>query len=267
MLLIAGLSAGFLAGLLGVGGGILLVPVLRFLAPSLGLEGSHSFHIIVATSMAVVVPTALHSARAHAKRGSVDWHLFKYWAPSLAVGAFGASFAGGWLSTLALSLVFASVASLLGVRFLTAPSANMAAVLPVEPSKQLAKPTQVSLGILIGAIAAWMGIGGGTLLVPTFQALRMGMHKAVGTSAALGFIVATPALIGWIISGWSSTNLAQGQLGFVNVYVLLIILPCALFAAPFGVRVAHTLPDFGLKCAFGCFLIAASALILIKALH
>jgi uncharacterized membrane protein YfcA len=291
ILVIAGLGAGYLAGLLGVGGGILLVPVLRMLAPSLGLPESHSFHTIVATSMAVVVPTALRSAYAHAARGSVDAPLFKTWAPSLALGAFIAGFMGGMLSTLVLSLVFASVASLLGLRFLMTPATKPTAETsakstPLDPitshkakssfisiralfgqNESIRRARMMGLGAVIGALAAWMGIGGGTLLVPTFQALRIGMHRAVGTSAALGIVVATPALIGWIISGWSLTSLAQGYLGFVNLYLLAVLLPCALSAAPWGVRMAHRLPDYALKRAFGCFLVVASVLIIIKAAY
>jgi uncharacterized protein len=258
ILAVAGLSAGILAGLLGVGGGILLVPLLRLLADRLGLPPDHAMHIAVATSMAVIVPTAISSTRGHAQRGAVDQPILRRWGPAMAIGALAASLSGGWISTLGLSLVFALTAGFIGVRMALGLGAR-------EGAGQLpAIPQQIGLAGLIGAISAWMGIGGGTLSVPALSRFGTAMHRAVGTGAALGLAISVPALLGWIASGWPEYGFSVKQLGFVNVPIAAVLLPATLLAAPWGVRLAHHLPAAKLKRLFGVFLLLSAVAIILR---
>jgi uncharacterized protein len=250
-LLLVGMLAGVLAGLLGVGGGIIIVPALRFLGPSLGLPDDHLMHIAVATSAAVIIPTSLVSARGHAKRGAIDWSLLKIWGPLMALGAGAAALFGGAISSGGLALIFALVAGLVGAQMaLVAKPPALAQRLP-------APPIQAGVAGGIGALSALMGIGGGTLSVPTLNLFSYPMHKAVACGAALGVFISLPAFLGWIYSGWG-TQMPGPSLGFVNLLLVIVLLPPMLLMAPFGVRLAHKLPAAHLRRVFGVFLIFTS---------
>jgi uncharacterized protein len=242
-----GALAGILAGLLGVGGGIVVVPALRLLAAPLQLPTGHLMHIAVATSAAVILPTSLISARAHAKRGALDTELMWRWGPWMAAGSFCAALAGGRIASDALAIVFAAVAAVVGLHMARASSGfKLGDALP-------GIPMQWAIAGAVGVVSSWMGIGGGTLSVPILTLYQTPVHRAVGTGAALGVFIAAPALAGWIISGWG--RIEGGYLGFVNLPLAALLLVPMVILAPFGAQLAHFLPAQRLKRLFGVFLI------------
>jgi uncharacterized protein len=252
-----GVLAGLLAGLLGVGGGIVIVPALRWLGHGLGLPAEHVMHIAVATSMAVIVPTTLRSAFAHHARGAVDIAKLIQWAPFAALGSFCAGLVAGRIPTQGLSLVFGIVALWAGLR--------MVLETKVAPNqRQLAAWLERTIAASIGVLSCWMGIGGGTLSVPTLSWLGVPPHRAVGTGAALGAAIAIPGLAGLVWSGLGVTGQTRWHIGFVDLELLVVLLPFSLLMAPVGVMLAHRLPAASLKRVFGIFLCAASVSMLLS---
>jgi uncharacterized protein len=253
---IVGALAGLLAGLLGVGGGIVIVPALRWLSGPLGLPAEHVMHVAVATSMAVIVPTAIRSAFAHHRRGTVDLDRLRQWAPFAAAGSLIAGLVAGHIPTGGLSLIFGLVALWAGIRMVQ-PSRNQ--------ERQITLPVFAdrSIAAAIGMLSCWMGIGGGTLSVPTLSLLGEAPHRAVGTGAALGAAIATPGLLGLIWSGWGVTGYTRWHIGFVDLRLVALLLPLSLLCAPFGARLAHQLAAARLKKTFGIFLCIAALSMLV----
>jgi len=259
VLAVAGLTAGFAAGLFGVGGGIVVVPVLRFLADSLGWPPQQAMHFAVATSAAAVLPTAISSARAHARQGTVDGELVRLWAPPTALAAVTASAVAGRVSTAGLTFVFAFFAAAVGLRMATgrawprrgAPGAGVHRL----------------LATLVGWFSSWMGIGAGTLGVPTMTALGVPMHRAVGTAAMLGVFVSGAALLGWLWSGRHAAPVAGPSVGFVQLLPLVAMLVPMLVLAPLGARLAKSLPADMLRRIFGLFLLCVSVALFDRALR
>jgi uncharacterized protein len=199
LLLLIGAVAGWAAGLLGVGGGIIIVPALHFLAEPLGLPPEHVMHIAAATSTAVIVPTALRSALLHYRRGAVDMDILKRWMIPAGLAGLIATGTSRWIPTGALALLFAVVATVVGL--------NLASGW-LQRHKAWPWPTpgrERIYAALLGLVSAWMGIGGGTVGYPVMTAHGLPPHRAVGTGATLGLAISIPALIGWSISGWGQT--------------------------------------------------------------
>lgn len=248
LLAVTGFVAGILAGLLGVGGGIVIVPVLYYVFSYLGIDEAVRMHLAVGTSLATIIPTSIRSARAHFQRGAVDGQLLRQWGPAMFAGAV----VGAWLATLAdfrvLTSVFAGVALVV--------SLHMAFGRP-EWRLAHAPPTgapAVPLAAVIGTVSAMMGIGGGTLSVPVLSLCGFPIHRAVGTAAAFGMIIAIPAVIGFVIGGIGAPGLPPLSAGYVNVLGFAIIVPMTIVAAPYGARLAHSLSQPRLRQAFALFL-------------
>ncbi|MCC5794204.1 MAG: sulfite exporter TauE/SafE family protein [Chromatiales bacterium] len=243
-----GLGAGIIAGLLGVGGGIVVVPVLYHVLGLLDVDITVRMHIAVGTSLATIIPTSIRSLRAHGKRGSFDEQLFRTWAPGLVCGGLAGAAIAGLAEFRLLVSVFAVVAGLVALQ--------MAFGLPERP--QLLQVTgRVAgslLGGLTGMLSAMMGIGGGTLAVPLLSLGGVPIHRAVGTSAGFGLLIAVPATAGFILSGWQQEALPPLSFGYVNLAGVLVIIPASLLTVPFGVRLAHTLRQQTLRRAFAVFL-------------
>lgn len=249
LLAVTGLAGGTLAGLLGVGGGIVVVPVLYWIFGYLDVDPTVRMHLAVGTSLATIIPTSVRSARAHARRQSFDPVLFRRWAPAMAIGAL----LGTWLATLAsfaaLTSVFGVVGLVMAVQMgLGNPAWRLAGTMPGGFSGSGVLPG------LIGGLSAMMGIGGGTLSVPAMTLCGTAMHKAVGTSAAFGLVISVPATAGFMLGGWNAVGLPPYSLGYVNGLGLLIIVPTTLLSVPLGVHLAHSLSQNGLRRAFGVFL-------------
>lgn len=251
-MLCTGAIAGVLAGLLGVGGGIVIVPVLFILFDYLDIPPQISMHIAVATSLATIIPTSISSARSHHKKGSIDIDMLKSWAPLIFIGAAIGGVLSKYLASSSLTLIFGVIALLVSI--------NMALPKKVVIADELPKGV-VGKGLLpsfIGGFSALMGIGGGTLSVPILSAFSFPIHRAVGTASAFGLVIAIPAVIGFIWSGWSADLRPPYSIGYVSIPAAVLIFSVSVFTAPLGAKLAHSLNPANLKKAFALFLFITS---------
>ncbi len=243
-----GCISGVLAGLLGVGGGIVIVPVLFILFDFLDISPNLIMHVAVATSLATIIPTSLSSARAHQRKGAIDTALFTQWAPVIFAGALLGGIMSKYLDAHALILIFGLIALFVAL--------NMA--LPKKYILATSLPKNIlSRGLLpsfIGMISALMGIGGGTLSVPLLSAFSVPIHRAIGTASAFGLVIAVPAVIGFIWAGWSVPHRPSLSLGYVNIPAAFLIFSASVITAPLGARLAHSLNPDRLKKLFAIFL-------------
>jgi uncharacterized membrane protein YfcA len=244
----AGAFAGVLAGLLGVGGGIVIVPVLFIVFDIFEVDPGVRMHVAVGTSLATIVLTSTSSARAHLKRGSVDTALIRQWAPWLALGVVSGSIIGGLVSGEVLTGVFGVIAILVALNFGLRPDAK--ALADSLPGRWV----QRAIGGGIGLFSVMMGIGGGTLTVPILSTFNYPIRKAVGTAAAIGLMISVPGVIGFLWSGLDVPNRPYGSLGYVNLIGFALIVPASTLCAPLGARIAHAIDTRLLKRLFGLFL-------------
>lgn len=248
-----GAVAGFMAGLLGVGGGIILVPGLYMIFEqvhgSVPFDMGHLMHICVGTSLAIIIPTGLSSARAHYRRGGVEIKVLKDVGVGVVIGVCIATLMAGMFDIKTMKMIFATALLLLG------------ALMIIDPSKLVqrsALPGQPIIGIagsIIGALSALIGIGGATMSVPYMTIHGMKIHKAVGTASALGLIISIPAALGYVIIGWGAAGLPPYSLGYVNMLAWLCIIPASVLCAPWGAAVAHKVSVKTLRVMFGMFVI------------
>jgi uncharacterized membrane protein YfcA len=252
-LLATGLVAGVLAGLLGVGGGIVIVPVLYHLFTLLGVDESVRMHAAVGTSLATIIPTSIMSSRAHKKRGSLDMALIKRLMPSVVVGVIIGSVASRFLSGASLTAVFATIALLVAVNMaFKRDGFAVADGLPGTAGTAL-------LGSGIGGISTLMGIGGGTLSVPILNALRVPMHTAVGTGAMLGMVISFPGALAFILNGLDVPLRPPFSLGYVNLLGFALIVPATLATTGWGAKLAHSINAKRLRQVFAVFLALTAA--------
>lgn len=256
-----GVIGGILAGLLGVGGGIVIVPVLEFVLGLLGVPVEIRMHVAVATSLAVIIPTSISSARAHHARAAVDIPLAKRWAVFILFGAILGIVIASQVQGVVLSAVFGVVALLVAIKM----------ALPLDDvTLTAAVPKGILTGAVpatIGAISTMMGIGGGTLSVPALTLMNTPIHRAVGTSALFGLLISIPGAVGFAIAGWDHPQLPAASLGFVNLVGFALIAPVTVLAAPLGARIAHALNRRNLSLLFGLFLLLVSARMLFRAVQ
>ena len=248
-----------LAGLLGVGGGIVIVPAVELGLDWYGVPSDFRMHIAVATSLAVIIPTSISSARAHHRRGAVDVALAWRWSPMIAVGAFIGVFIASQVSGATLTAVFGVVAFLVAVKLM----------LPLD-DKTLTNevPSNAAVGVIplsIGAISSLMGIGGGTFTVSTLTLMGESIHKAVGTSALFGLLISVPGAIGFVVAGWGMEQLPPASLGYVNLAGFAVIASTTVLAAPVGAHIAHALSRRALSMSFGLFLLLVAVRMLWQA--
>jgi len=255
----AGAAGGLLAGLLGVGGGIIIVPVLDLALVAAGVDPTVAMHIAVATSMATIVPTSISSSRSHAKRGSVDFAVVRRWTPPIVIGALAGSLVASSVDARVLAGVFGVVAALAALKM----------VLPLD---QMVLRPSIPGGLAgavlpgsIGAISAMMGIGGGTLSVPSMTLCGEPVHKAVGTAALLGLCISLPATIGYLLAQPAGAAMPPWTIGWVSLPGFAIIAPVSWVVAPLGARLAHSLDRRKLSAAFGAFLLLVAARMLYRA--
>lgn len=247
-LLATGLVAGIIAGLLGVGGGIVIVPVLYYMFSALDVDANVLMHVAVGTSLATILATGTSSARAHWKRGSVDMELLKSWWWAIGLGVIGGATLAGNISGGALTTVFGIVALIVSANMLFRKEGSaLAEKLPGSPLKE-------ALGFFIGGISVMMGIGGGTLGVPTLTLFAYPIRKAVGTAAAIGLIIAVPGTLMSIYFGLDAAGRPPFSIGYVNLVGFFLIIPASTLAAPLGVKIAHAIDPSRLKLIFALFL-------------
>ena len=248
----AGIFGGILAGLLGVGGGIVIVPALYLALSSAGMEPAVTMQVAVGTSLATIVFTSLSSGYGHYRRGAIDMDLLRLWAPSLLVGVIAGALLGGYVSGYILIAVFAIVAALVAIDMIFRRTKE-----GPEP-KSFSKGVWAGLGTITGALSAMMGIGGGTIGVPLLNFLGYDIRRAVGTSAAIGFVIGLPGAIVYALAGLGVEGLPPFSVGYVNLIAAAVIIPLSTSFAHVGVRLAHSIPRRTLRLAFGVFLLLTS---------
>jgi uncharacterized membrane protein YfcA len=244
----AGLAAGVVAGLFGVGGGIVLVPVLAEVWSILGVDEGLRMPLAVGTSLATILPTAIRSTMGHDRKGAVDWDVLRSWAMPTVLGAI-------------LGIVLARVIGGAGLTFVFGIGA-LALALVIGLMREEARigdgPPQGPLKWVYasgnGLLSAMMGIGGGTIGATVLRLYGFSMHRAIGTSAGFGFLIAMPGALGMIVNGWGASGLPSMSLGFVNLIGVALITPATWIAAPLGVALAHYLERKTLRRVFALFL-------------
>ena len=249
----AGLAAGFLAGLLGIGGGIVMTPTLYLVFGVTEVDPAIRMHAALATSLGIIVPTAISSVRAHWRRGSVDARLARRWGLPLAIGAAAGAGVATLVDSTTLVLVFASLASVMAIKMLMPLEGIQVADAMPGGAANLVVPGA------IGLVSSVMGIGGATFSVPYMTLYGTPMHRAVGTAACLGLVVSVVAVAGFATGGLVRGASPPYSLGFVNLPAVAVVAPLSVLAAPLGARAAHALTRRQLSILFGIFL-AASAI-------
>jgi len=251
-MLATGTVAGVLAGLFGIGGGIVIVPVLETALGFVGVDPAIRMHVAVGTSLATIIPTSISSARAHHARKSVDVDIVKRWAVFVLVGALLGAWVASMVHSRVLAIVFASLAFLVAVKMLLFPeSRNLAEEVPRGPLVPII-PTA------IGGFSSMMGIGGGTFSVMTLTLFNEPIHRAVGTAALFGLVISLPGMLGFAVAGWGDPRIPAGSLGYVSLIGFACIAPATVLAAPLGAKIAHGFSAKRLNMLFGAFLILAS---------
>lgn len=247
-LLATGLFAGLIAGLLGIGGGIVLVPVLEYALGLVDFPAAWRMHVAVATSLATIIPTAIASSRAHHARGGIDWEVARAWAPGMLLGGLVGSAVAARVDAVMLSAVFGSISLLAAIK-LALPLDHVR--LRETPPRGLAGS---AIALFIGSVSTMMGIGGGTLSVPAMTLTGGPVHRAVGTAAFFGLLLAVPGTIGYLLAT-PDQHLPGVTVGLVSFAALLLVAPTSTLMAPVGARLAHRLNQRRLSQIFALFLI------------
>jgi len=258
LLILIGAFAGVLAGMLGVGGGIVLVPAFFYAFSVLGYGSDSLFQICLGTSLATIIVTSLRSVAAHNKKGAVDWEILKTWAPGIIIGAvIGVTIATSLRST-TLQGIFGILAMFVGLYMAFGRSEwRLGDAMPKGPLRLILSP-------LLGFLSVLMGIGGGSFGVPVMSLYNTPIHRAVATAAGFGVIIAVPSVIGFLLSNPGQTP--PWTLGAVNIPSFFLIIGMTLITTPYGVKLAHSMNPKPLKRAFGIFLLLVAMNMLRKAL-
>ena len=244
-----GVTVGFLAGLFGIGGGMIMVPMLVFVFTAKGFPAEHMMHLSLATSMATIVFTSLSSVRAHHRHGAVDWRVARAMAPGIVVGALAATLIAGFIPTRPLAIAFTG--------FMFYAAAQMFFEVKPKPARQL--PGAAGLfgaGAGIGALSSVLAAGGAFLSIPFLARCNVPLKRAVGTAAANGFPIAAAGTAGYVLNGLRVSDLPEGSLGFVYLPALALIVLASMPMAPLGARLAHRLPVRRLRIIFALMLFA-----------
>jgi len=257
-LIITGIFAGILAGLLGVGGGIVIVPVLFFLFQSYGVSAESAMPIATATSLATIVFTSISSFRSHKQKGNVDFKLLKRWAGLIFVGVLIGSYLVTCVDGTWLTILFGVIATLSALNMLlrTGKSALF--------QKLPGKTGQTAMGVCIGLFSSMVGIGGGTISVPLLTIYNYPTHKAVGTASAIGMIIAIPSALIMLTFGSTPSDAPVGTFGLVNIIGFLCIVPLTVCFAPVGAAIATKLDAKKLKKVFAVVLLITGIRMLVS---
>lgn len=252
ILLLMGAAGGFAAGLLGIGGGMVLVPFITMIFTAKGFPPQLVVHMAIATSLATIMFTSLSSVRAHHKHGAVQWRIVALLAPGIVAGSWVGPWIGKQMNTALLSLVFAL--------FVTFSALQMILNKKPAPGRELpGTPGMFAAGGVIGTVAGLVGAGGGFISVPFMAWCNVRIHQAVATSAALGFPIALSGTLSNIYFGWSEPGLPQYSLGFIYLPALAVIVAASVTMAPLGARTAHRMDVVALKRAFAVVLFGLAA--------
>jgi len=244
-----GAAVGFLAGLLGIGGGMVLVPMLFFVFTAKGFAGEHLMHLSLATGLATIMFTSLSSVRAHHRHGGVDWAVARAMAPGIMAGSLAAALAAGLIPSRPLAVFFTG--------FMFYAAAQMFVEVKPKAARQLpGRPGLFAAGAAIGAVSSVLAAGGAFMTIPFLAWCNMPLKRAIGTAAAVGFPIALAGSAGYVVQGLRTTGLPEGTLGYVYVPALALIVAASMPMAPLGARLAHRLPVRRLRVVFSLMLLA-----------
>lgn len=251
--LFLGAFSGFFAGMLGIGGGLVLVPALTLIFVAQGhFPVAETLHMALGTSMATIIFTAIASLRTHHKHGAVLWKVFRNITPGILFGTV--------IGTLLAANIPARPLAVFFTFFVCGVALQMALNLKPKASRELPAPLGVAgVGVVIGIMSSLVAIGGGALTVPFLSWCNVRVQHAIGTSAAIGLPIAIGGTLGYIFNGWGQTDLPAGSLGYVYLPALAILVMASMATAPFGARLAHRLPVATLRQIFSGILILLAA--------
>ncbi|MBR9843583.1 MAG: sulfite exporter TauE/SafE family protein [Rhodobacteraceae bacterium] len=259
MLVVIGGFAGVLAGLLGVGGGIILVPAFFYAFQSLGYDGPQLMQVCLATSLATIIVTSMRSVLSHNKKGAVDWEILKTWAPGIAIGAIIGVLVASSLRSVTLQAIFGCLGIVIGLYMgFGRAEWRLGQAMPGGVRRAILSP-------VVGFLSVLMGIGGGSFGVPLMSLHNVVIHRAVATAAGFGVLIAVPSVAGFLLVDIDPTSRPPYTLGAVNGPAFLLIIAMTLMTAPLGVKLAHSLDPKPLKRVFAVFLTLVALNMLRKA--
>ncbi|MEL6450826.1 MAG: sulfite exporter TauE/SafE family protein [Pseudomonadota bacterium] len=259
VLAVIGAFAGVLAGLLGVGGGIVLVPAFFYAFQTLGYDGSDLMQMCLATSLATIIVTSVRSVLSHNKKGAVDWDILRTWAPGIVVGAVLGMLVVAELRSVTLQVIFGVLALTVGLYMTFGKAAwRVAEAMPDGPLRWVLSP-------VLGFMSVLMGIGGGSFGVPTMTLFNTPIHRAVATAAGFGVVIAVPAVLGFLLVEMEM-RVPPLTVGAVNLVAFAVVIAMTLITTPWGVKLAHATDAKPLKRAFGVFLVLVALNMMRKAL-
>lgn len=260
VLLVIGGFAGVLAGLLGVGGGIVLVPAFFYTFQTLGYDGPQLMQICLATSLATIIVTSVRSVLSHNKKGAVDWDILRRWAPGIALGAILGVLVAASLRSNTLQGIFGVLGLLIGAYLgLGRPTWRLGAQMPGGITRAILSP-------ILGFLSVLMGIGGGSFGVPLMSLYGTTIHRAVATAAGFGVTIAVPSVAGFLFLEIAPQNRPPLTFGAVNLVAFVVVIAMTLVTAPWGVKLAHAMDPKPLKRVFAVFLTLVALNMLRKSL-
>ena len=247
-----GTIVGFLSGLLGIGGGVIIVSSLALLFSAHGFPANYVMHMAIATSLGAMLAGSFASLRTHDRHGAVDWSVVKLMTPGLVAGSMGGAALARLMPTAFLKFVFLGITIFLSLQMVLGLKAKGSRELP-------ARPGLVVAGFFIGIVSGLFGGGAAAIGVPFLTWCNVSTHRAIGTVAALAFPLAVAGSLGYALAGWSVAGLPSWSIGFVYVPALVGISVASMLLAPLGARLAHRLPATGLRRIFAVVLAAMAA--------
>jgi len=259
LILVIGAFAGVIAGLLGVGGGIVLVPAFYFAFEGLGYGPEGLMQICLGTSLATIVVTSIRSMVAHNRKGAVDWPILKSWAPGIAIGALVGVVAANGLRGEVLMVIFGVLGVIVGLYLgFGRPTWRLGAEMPKGVARAATSPA-------LGFLSVLMGIGGGSFGVPLMSLYGVAIHRAVATASGFGLVIAVPSVIGFLLLPGMAENRPPYTIGQVNLVAFVVVVAMTLITTPWGVRLAHAMDPKPLKRAFAVFIMVMALNMLRKA--
>lgn len=246
---VVGLASGLIAGLFGIGGGTIRMPIFIYLFPWLGIAHPVMMHVATATSMALVIPSAIASTRKHYRLGDLDVDLFKTWAIGLFIGVAIGSILLPFSSTEVLQTLLSIYIILVGLYIAFSHGRFSFGQEPPKGAKT------VGISSVVGFIAAMTGTSGGTLTTPILSAFNMPLERAMAIAAATGLVTGTVGAIGGIIGGWNAQDLPSYSLGYIDMVIFLVMMPTVMIAAPIGVSVSHKMNEQTLQLIYAGLLV------------
>ncbi|WP_299040935.1 sulfite exporter TauE/SafE family protein [uncultured Tateyamaria sp.] len=248
VLVVIGAVAGVLAGLLGVGGGIVLVPAFFYAFQTLGYEGPDLMQMCLATSLATIIVTSVRSVMSHNKKGAVDWDILRSWAPGIVIGAVIGMLVVAQLRSTTLQAIFGVLALIVGLYMgLGRATWRLGPAMPTGLGRAALSPG-------VGFLSVLMGIGGGSFGVPLMSLFAVPIHRAVATAAGFGVLIAVPSVIGFLMVSIDGP-VPPLTVGAVNLVAFAVIIAMTLITTPWGVRLAHAMDPGPLKRVFAVFLV------------